>query len=492
MFLQGWVGKAQGTPPGHIAIKILGAGGQGVFVGEMTAGQQQAQVRLAAVGDFVNEVGGQGFGLLPCAVLQGHMHAQQGALRLLAGGGSGGDGLGRRPPDALLQALAQHIQGGHGPHVQPLQAAGDKGVGQGIGAAAVVQQGNEETVLLPVHPPEIPRPFAVYPGGVQIGGVAADDEHDPGGQQRGQHLGLVMGACDMGQHLVGKEDPVARIVQGVIEVAGVIEFAGAGVGIAAAGDALLVAQEDVPALLLGLGGQHIPLNLADVCAVRQVLLADVRLCAGAGQAIIVIFGEGGALQKMQHGALLLGVVIADIFHAVAAQCKAPECLGLVRMLPEDALIAARSVCELTGGALGMGAAEVSQALTFSPGTGMRRLAAGTGKYHLTGRKDEVPPTGAAGEEDIILHGVCSFVRNAVDTYILPWAGGFVQPFPGHRRPWEWEGCEKNIREGLTAAAVLWYDDKCEAMRLRKGVRQWRTMRQPGKPGKQPGRSAPCW
>ena len=269
---------------------------------------------------------------------------QRGAFFLFDGdrglgrGGRGGGVLRKDVGDHVVQVGVKAAGGG----VEAL--AGGQGGGEGARGESVA--GDQQGVggLLPrLDALFVPRPLVFQPGGGDVLGLASVHQHDLGGGEGGEYVGLVFLAHLVPQAFSTEKHVVAPFGQMDVKLLGGNAVLGAVNTVCQI--AVLVADEHVVGLFLG-GLLH-PLLANTLHVLGLAGVVDLGLLVGVGQGVLVI----GIREHALNGGGVAGgdaatVKVLLILDAVAGHETAPVAGGVLGILAHDVVEGLLGLIEL--------------------------------------------------------------------------------------------------------------------------------------------------
>ena len=208
------------------------------------------------------------------------------------------------------------------------------------------------------HEHEVPAPLVLDPHGVVILVVRTHRQHDFGGIQGGEDIGLVFLPQLILQGNPGEEDPVALFHQSVVNVLG----QDAVQGTVAFVIGFLVADKNIVRLLLDRDLDNTLAQLLNLLGLLPVDLPGDHIRIFHGLVKIAVIQDAFKGGTVAGGDLLPRCRVIHILNAVFAQHQTPVGLGLLRKLRHDGFVDSCRLVKLAGCPQAIGPGEKGQLL----------------------------------------------------------------------------------------------------------------------------------
>ena len=194
------------------------------------------------------------------------------------------------------------------------------------------------------HEHQVPAPLVLDPHGVVILVVRTHRQHDFGGVQGGEDIGLILLPQFVFQGNPGEEDPVALFRQGIVNILGQDAVQGA----VALFVGLLIADEYIVGLLLGGNLDNALAQLLNLFGLLPVDLPGDHIGIFLGLVKVAVIQDAFKGRPVAGGDFPAGSRVVYILNAVFAQHKTPVGLGLLGEFRHDGFINPRRLVKFTG------------------------------------------------------------------------------------------------------------------------------------------------
>ena len=318
-------------------------------------GQGFSQIGLGVLGIVIQHILKEAVRLGPVAVLQGHIAPVQQGGNLIVAAAADNDLFLHHGHRLLLgqdffNAPEKVLHGPHLAHVLGLQFGEFSGHIVGID---ILVAGDQVLGSVLCHEHEVPAPLVLDPDGVVILVVRTHRQHDFGGIQGGEDIGLVFLPQLILQGNPGEEDPVALFRHSVVNVLGQDAVQGTVAFLVG----FFIADENIVGLLLGGNLDNAIAQLLDLLGLLPVNLPGNHIGVFLGLVKVAVVQDAFKGGPMAGGDFSAGGRVVYVLNAVFAQHQTPVGLGLLRKLRHDGLINSRSPVKFTGGPQTVGPGE---------------------------------------------------------------------------------------------------------------------------------------
>ena len=366
---------------GCVLVHILTLAHQCVHGAAALQRQRLANIGLGVLGVVVQNILKEAVGLGPVAILQRHVAPVQQRRDLIIAAAAH-DHLFLHNGLLLQGDIFLHVEEDilHSAHLAQISALQGPELLGHILRVQILEAGDQVLALIRLADLQIAAPLVLDPHRVVILKAGTHGQHDFGGVQRGEDIGLVRFAKLALQRDAGEEYAVTLVRQRTVEILRQHGVQGA----VTVGGSLLVADENVIGLLVGGNLQN---ALAD--PLKLLCLIPVDLLGGD----VGIFQRLLQIHIVHHtviagavagGNFLAGGGVVYVLDAVFTQHQTPVGLRFLGEIGHDGLVDARGLIKLAGSTQPVG-----------PGKERQLLFAVSGRHGLPAAAEFTGGNGAA-------------------------------------------------------------------------------------------------